>query len=80
MEDELVQITDEERALMADCAVGNISMLAQIAAGTYKAKPGEVDERAAWLVLFVRTGVGLVTPEAEREVAAVRAALAGVAA
>lgn len=80
MTDEQVQITEEERALMPDAAVGNIVMLAEIAAGARKAKPDEVNDRVAWLVSYVRTGVGLVTPDAEREAAAVRAALAGMAA
>lgn len=72
---ELVQITDEEERLMRECAIGNISMLAQIATGEYKAKPGEAEERAAWLMSYLSTGIGLVTAEAEVMAARVRAAL-----
>lgn len=65
---------------MQAAAIGNLSMLAQIASGEIKAKPGEVEEREAWLLQFIRTGAGLVTEEAEAMAARVRAALAPVAA
>ena len=44
-------------------ALAHIGMLAQAAAGSYRATPEEVEERSAWLIGYIRDGTGLVTPE-----------------
>jgi len=62
--------------IMRMLAIGNISMLAQIASREIEAKPDEVAEREAWLVRYLQTGEGLVTDEARAMAARVRAALA----
>lgn len=70
----------EELNLMQCVALGNLSMLAQIANGEITAKLDEVEERQAWLVQFLRTGEGLVTDEAREMAEKVRVALAPIAA
>lgn len=69
------ELTTEEAELMRECAVGNITMLLEMALGRYRGKPGDAEERAAWLTEYVTTGYGLVTDEAEAMVRRVRSAL-----
>ncbi len=47
-------------------ALAHLSMIAQAANGEYKPRPGEIEQRQAWLVGFLKTGQGLVT-DADRE-------------
>lgn len=64
-----------EPDLMLAIAIGNLSMVAQAAAGEITMKPGEVAEREAWLMEYLRTGQGLVTEESRVLGETVRAAL-----
>lgn len=64
-----------ENDLMLAIAIGNLSMIAQAAAGEIAMKPGEAAERESWLVEYLRTGQGLVTDEARAMAERVRAAL-----
>ena len=70
---------NEEIDLMKAFALGNLSMLAQIANGEITARDGEVEERVTWLVNYLKTGEGLVTDEARDIAERVRAALAPIA-
>jgi hypothetical protein len=56
-------------------AIAHMSMLCQTAKGEIKMSPGEVDEREAWLMGYIRNGVGLVTDENRRMAEVVNAAL-----
>lgn len=67
---------NDEVDFMKMVALGNLSMLAQIAGGEIQAKPGEVAERTAWMIQYIKTGEGLVTDEAREIAERVRAALA----
>lgn len=67
-------MTDETRPAIDEISVmaialAHVSMLAQAARGEYRPRPGEIDQRQAWLTSLIRTGEGLVT-DADREIAA----------
>lgn len=49
--------------MLLSFALAHIGMLAQAANGVYKPTGTEVDDRAAWLVGYLRDGTGLVTDE-----------------
>jgi len=49
-------------------ALAHLSMIAQAANGEYKPRPGEIEQRQAWLTSFIRTGQGIVN-EADRQLA-----------
>jgi hypothetical protein len=38
-------------------------MIAQAANGEYRPRPGEIEQRQAWLTSFIRTGQGIVNEE-----------------
>lgn len=42
-------------------AVAHLSMVAQAANGEYKPRPGEIEERQAWLTEYLLTGKGIVS-------------------
>jgi len=59
METERKPLSFEQVAI----ALAHLSMIAQAANGEYKPRPGEIEERQAWLSSFIRTGQGIVTEE-----------------
>lgn len=42
-------------------ALAHLSMIAQAANGEYKPRPGEIEERQAWLTEYLLTGNGIVS-------------------
>ena len=50
----------EEQLLIA---LAQVSMIAQAANGEYRPRPGEIEQRQAWLTSFIRTGHGIVNEE-----------------
>ena len=44
-------------------ALAHLSMLAQAANGEYRPGRGEIEERQAWLISFIRTGQGIVNED-----------------
>ena len=49
-------------------ALAHVSMIAQAAIGEYRPRPGEIEQRQAWLTSFIRTGQGIVN-EADLQLA-----------
>ena len=49
-------------------ALAHLSMIAQAANGEYRPRPGEIEQRQAWLTSFIRTGQGIVS-ESDRGLA-----------
>lgn len=52
-----------ERDDLIKIALAHLSMIAQAALGVYQPRPGEIENRQAWLSSFLRTGQGLLTDE-----------------
>lgn len=42
-------------------ALAHLSMIAQAANNEYKPRPGEIEERQAWLTEYLLTGKGIVS-------------------
>jgi len=61
----LLLADSDEQTLVA---LAHLSMLAQAANGEYRPRPGEIEQRQAWLTSFIRTGQGIVN-EADRQLA-----------
>jgi len=69
-------VTDETKQapplLLADSdeqtiiALAHLSMIAQAANGEYRPRPGEIEQRQAWLTSFIRTGRGIVNEDDRR--------------
>lgn len=53
---EEIQMTD-----IQSIAIAHLSMIAQAASGEYEPRPGEIEERQAWLTEFILTGKGIVS-------------------
>jgi len=61
----LLLADSDEQTLIA---LAHVSMIAQAANGEYRPRPGEIEQRQAWLTSFIRTGQGIVN-EADRQLA-----------
>ena len=59
----MMNSNDPQADLFLSFALAHLGMIAQAARGQYKPDPGEIEEREAWLVGYLRTGQGLVTEE-----------------
>ena len=66
---------EPENELYISFALAHLGMLVQAAKGQYKADVQEIDERAAWLVGFFRTGQGIVNDENKAVVQLINGAL-----
>jgi hypothetical protein len=59
-------------------ALAHLGMISQAAHGQYRPRPGEIERRQAWLVSYIRNGIGLATDE-DMELAKAINKLAGLA-
>jgi hypothetical protein len=57
---------DPQAELLKSFAIAHLGMIVQAAKGIYTADPVEIDEREAWLIGYIRNGVGLATEENKR--------------
>ena len=64
----------------AAVALAHLGMLVQIAGGSHRPQPGEIDKRAAALSAFIRTGQLLATDEDRGLIATIKEFLSARAA
>ena len=68
----MINETNPPPLLLADSdeqtivALAHLSMIAQAANGEYRPRPGEIEQRQAWLTSYIRTGQGIVNEEDRR--------------
>jgi hypothetical protein len=67
-----MQNANAELSESATIALAHLGMLSQIANGTHRPQPGEIDKRTALIVSFIRTGQCVASDEDRAMVQAIK--------